>query len=76
MTYVLYWALVALVYGLMFFINDVDPPKALHYALAALVGGRGLATFMAWQGSRSYDEVCRCVTSPVVVVSRGVYTAC
>ena len=57
MAYVLYWSLVAVVYGLMFFINDVDPPKYLNYVLAGLVGSRGVVTLLAWLATRSLAEV-------------------
>jgi uncharacterized membrane protein HdeD (DUF308 family) len=57
MIYTMYWGLLALVYGLMFFINDVNPPKSLTYTLACLVGGRGLVTLVAWFSTRSLSEV-------------------
>lgn len=57
MIYTMYWGLLALVYGLMFFINDVNPPRPLTYTLATLVGGRGLVTLFAWFSTRSLAEV-------------------
>jgi hypothetical protein len=60
MSFLLYWSIVAVAFGVTYYADDRDPPRYMQYVLAVLVGGKGIVNLVAWILTHDIEEVSHC----------------